>query len=78
MVRRPRVEFEGAVYHVYNRVASGERLFDDPEEARNFTDLLREVKERDGWTVQGRGRGNGLTFTQTNLWRRRANVWRLT
>ena len=51
MVRRPRVEFEGAVYHVYNRVASGERVFDDPEEAHAFTDLIRDIKQRDGWTV---------------------------
>jgi putative transposase len=51
MARRPRVEYEGAVYHVYNRVASGERVFDDESEARAFTDSIREVKERDGWTL---------------------------
>ncbi len=51
MVRRPRVEFEGAVYHVYNRVASGEHVFDDPEEAHAFTDLIRDIKQRDGWTI---------------------------
>jgi len=39
------------VYHVYNRVASGERVFTDPEEAVRFVDLIRTVKERDGWTV---------------------------
>jgi REP element-mobilizing transposase RayT len=51
MVRRPRLDYEGAVHHVYNRVASGEGMFDDPEEARRFLDLMREVKERDGWSV---------------------------
>ena len=51
MVRRARVFVEGGVYHVYNRVASGEPVFADPEEAKRFVDLIREVKARDGWTV---------------------------
>ncbi|MCG6963195.1 MAG: transposase, partial [Acidobacteria bacterium] len=51
MARRERVVIEGGVYRVYNRVGSGERVFDDPEEAARFVDLMREVKERDGWTV---------------------------
>ncbi len=42
---------DGGVYHVYNRFASGEPVFADPEEALNFVDLLRYVKQRDGWTV---------------------------
>ena len=51
MVRRARVEVEGGVYHVYHRVASGERVFADPEEAERFVKALRWVKGRDGWTV---------------------------
>jgi len=51
MPRRPRVLIEGGVYHVYNRVASGERVFADPEEAARFVDLIRKVKVRDGWTI---------------------------
>jgi len=51
MARRARVVIEGGVYHVYNRVGSGERVFDDSEEAARFVDLMREVKQRDGWTV---------------------------
>ena len=51
MARRARVLIEGGVYHVYNRVGSGERVFEDPEEAVRFVDLMREVKARDGWTV---------------------------
>ena len=51
MPRRPRVEVDGGVYHVYNRVASGERLFEDPEVAIEFVERIRSVKERDGWTV---------------------------
>jgi len=51
MPRKPRVEIDGGVYHVYNRVASGEALFSDPEEAARLIELIRKVKERDGWTV---------------------------
>jgi len=31
MPGKPRVEVDGGVYHVYNRVASGEHLFGEPE-----------------------------------------------
>ena len=51
MPRRPRELIEGGVYHVYNRVASGEEVFSDPEEAIRFVELLAKVKARDGWTV---------------------------
>jgi REP element-mobilizing transposase RayT len=51
MVRRPRVEVEGGLYHVYNRVSSGENIFADPNEAIEFVDRIREVKKRDGWTL---------------------------
>ncbi len=51
MPRRARVLIEGGVYHVYNRVASGEPVFADPDEAIRFIDLIRKVKARDGWTV---------------------------
>jgi len=36
---------------VYNRVASGEPIFSDPEEAIEFIETIRETKTRDGWTV---------------------------
>ena len=51
MARRARVEIEGGLYHVYNRIASGEPVFSDPEEAIEFIELIRETKARDGWTV---------------------------
>jgi REP element-mobilizing transposase RayT len=51
MPRRPRQFIEGGIYHVYNRVASGEEIFSEPEVAVGFLDLVREVRERDGWTV---------------------------
>lgn len=51
MPRRPRVFVEGGIYHVYNRFASGEPVFADPEEALEFIELLRTVKQRDEWTI---------------------------
>jgi hypothetical protein len=51
MARRPRVVVEGGVYHVYNRLGRGERVFDQEAEATAFVDLLRDVVERDGLTV---------------------------
>ena len=50
-VRRPRIEIKGGLYHVYNRVASGEPVLTNPEEAVEFIELIRETKTRDGWTV---------------------------
>jgi len=49
--RRRRVLIEGGLYHVYNRFARGEDVFADPEEAVEFVELLRDVKQRDGLTV---------------------------
>ena len=44
MSRPSRVFFEGAMYHVYNRLARGERVFDCEEaEAVAFRKLLHEV-----------------------------------
>ena len=51
MPRNLRVFVEGGIYHVYNRFASGEPVFVDPEEALEFIELLRYVKQRDEWTV---------------------------
>ena len=42
--RRAGVQIEGCVYHVYNRVASGEPVFADPEEAIRF--IGRGVRRR--------------------------------
>ena len=51
MPRRPRILIEGGLYHVYNRFARGESVFADPEEAIEFVELLRDVKQRDGLTI---------------------------
>ena len=49
--RRPRVPVEGAVYHVYNRLARRTEVFGEPEEIDGFVTLLREVRNRDGLTI---------------------------
>ncbi len=51
MPRNPRVFVEGGIYHVYNRFASGEAVFTDPDAALDFIELLRLVKKRDGWQI---------------------------
>jgi len=51
MARKPRIVVQGGVYHVYNRIASGEAIFADPDEADELIEIIRKVKERDGWTV---------------------------
>ena len=51
MVRKSRVEIEGGLFHVYNRVASGEAIFSDPNEAIELIEIIRETKERDDWTI---------------------------
>jgi REP element-mobilizing transposase RayT len=51
MPRPHRIFVEGGIYHVYNRIGRGERVFDEVAEATAFVSLLREVVERDGLTV---------------------------
>ena len=51
MARRPRIVVAGGLYHVYNRIASGEAVFSDIREASDFVELIRYVKKRDSWKV---------------------------
>jgi hypothetical protein len=51
MARGARIEIAGGLYHVYNRVSSGEAVFADPNEAIEFIDIIRGLNKRDGWTV---------------------------
>jgi hypothetical protein len=51
MPRPARISLEGGIYHVYNRISRGERVFADDEEAAAFVGLLREVKDRDGLVI---------------------------
>ena len=47
MPRAPRIFVEGGLYHVYNRFARGEDVFSDSNEAIDFLDRLRKLKQRD-------------------------------
>ena len=51
MPRRSRLFVPGAIYHVYCRVARGEFVFDEHDEASEFIELLCEVRDLDGLTV---------------------------
>ena len=51
MPRRPRLFVPGAIYHVYCRVARGEFVFDEHDEAVEFIETLREVRDLDGLTI---------------------------
>jgi len=51
MARRPRVVVEGGVYHVYNRISSGEPILANPNEAIEFIEIIRDVKKRDDWAI---------------------------
>jgi REP element-mobilizing transposase RayT len=51
MPRAPRILVEGGLYHVYNRFARGEGVFSDPQEAIEFVELFRDLKQRDGLQV---------------------------
>jgi len=51
MGRNPRIEFEGAVYHVMSRGNRQEPIFEDEHDNRVFLDALDEVCGRAGWTV---------------------------
>jgi REP element-mobilizing transposase RayT len=47
------VFIEGGIYHVYNRLVRGERLFEDEEVAGSFLSLVRRVRDRDDLTIFG-------------------------
>ncbi len=53
MPRAPRFFVDGAFYHVYGRIARGERVFADGDEASRLVEIVREVKRRDGLTIFG-------------------------
>jgi REP element-mobilizing transposase RayT len=51
MGRRPRALLAGGIYHVYNRVARGEHVFSDDDEAERFEALLATTKKRDDFQI---------------------------
>ena len=51
MPRRPRLFVPGASYQVYCRVARGEFVSDDADEADGFIEALHQVRALDGWQI---------------------------
>lgn len=51
MARKPRVEFEGATYHVMCRGNRQEAIFRDGKDHELFLDTLGEVSARNGWLI---------------------------
>lgn len=51
MGRSPRILIPGGIYHVYNRVSRGERVFRDEAEAGIFLERLASTKRRDGFQI---------------------------
>lgn len=43
MLRSPRIFLEGEVYHAYNRVTRGEKVFGDDHEALSLLYTIREI-----------------------------------
>ena len=79
MPRKPRVFVEGGAYHVYCRTGRGARVFDEAEEAAAFVEVLRKVKERDGfllyaWCLMGSHYHLAVRTTRVPLWRSMASL----
>jgi len=51
MPRKPRIEYNGAVYHVMNRGDQGELVFKDELDYGNFLSVIGEFCKRSGWVV---------------------------
>jgi len=51
MARKPRVEFEGATYHVMCRGNHQEAIFKDDRDHEIFLNTLKEVSARNGWLI---------------------------
>ena len=51
MPRKPRIEYEGAVYHVMCRGNGGEAIFWSDKDRELFIDTLDEACGRCGWRI---------------------------
>ena len=51
MARRPRVEYEGAVYHVMSRGDHGNEIFKDALDYEIMLKTMTEVCDRCGWVL---------------------------
>ena len=79
MPRHPRLFVPGAIYHIYCRVARGEIVFDDLDEAFEFVEKLCEVRDLDGltifaWCLMGNHYHLVLRTGDLDLWRSMARL----
>lgn len=79
MPRKPRLFLPRATYHVYCRVARGEFVFDDVNEAAEFVDTARRVRDLDGWKIlawclMGNHYHLVVTTDRVPLWRSMARL----
>jgi len=51
MPRKPRIEYEGAVYHVMCRGNGGDAIFWNDKDRELFIDTLEEACGRCGWRI---------------------------
>lgn len=51
MGRRPRIGFDGAIYHVMSRGNRREPIFLDDDDNQIFLDTLKEACARTGWRI---------------------------
>lgn len=79
MARTPRLFVPGGTYHVYCRTARGERIFEDPEEAEAFLEVVASVKRRHGfrllaWCLMGNHYHLVVRTGEIPLWRTMARI----
>jgi putative transposase len=79
MPRPPRVFVEGGIYHVYNRVTRGEKVFAEDHEAARLLDFMREARDRDGlcvlaWCIMGNHYHLAVRCGTVPLWRSMASI----
>ncbi|QBG48098.1 transposase [Verrucomicrobia bacterium S94] len=51
MPRKPRIEYEGAIYHVMSRGNHQEAIYKDDKDCEVFLDTLGEACDRTGWRI---------------------------
>ena len=79
MPRPPRVFVEGGIYHVYNRVTRGERVFAEDQEAALLLDAMRDARDRDGlivlaWCIMSNHYHMAVRCGSVPLWRSMASI----
>jgi putative transposase len=79
MPRSLRVFVEGGIYHVYNRVTRGERVFDEDQEALELVEVIRDIRDRDGvvvlaWCIMSNHYHLAIRCTSVPLWRSMASI----